>query len=187
MSGIASEIKSILKYPEYKKELNEQALEQFLSFQYSALEETFFKGIYRLEPGSFLRWKSGSIILEIQKYFEPSLQPEAGKTEREWLEAVDHVVKDSVKAHEIADVEVGTFLSGGVDSGLIASEFGGKRAYTVGFGQEKATTTRSSMHEAQPSSAALIIRAGESASRNSGRPYPKSSTTWMSPWVMPLQ
>ena len=59
----ASEIKSILKYPEYRKALNEQALEQFLSFQYSALEETFFKGIYRLEPGSFLRWKSGSIIL----------------------------------------------------------------------------------------------------------------------------
>ena len=47
----ASEIKSILKYPEYQKALNEQALEQYLSFQYSALEETFFKGIYRLEPG----------------------------------------------------------------------------------------------------------------------------------------
>ena len=133
----ASEIKSILKYPEYQKALNEQALEQYLSFQYSALEETFFKGIYRLEPGSFLRWKSGSIILEIQKYFEPSLQPETGKTEREWLESVDRVIKDSVAVHEIADVEVGTFLSGGVDSGLIASEFGGKRAYTVGFGQEK--------------------------------------------------
>lgn len=132
----ASEIKSILKYPGYQKELNEQALEQFLSFQYSALEETFFKGIYRLEPGSFLRWKSGSIILELQKYFEPSLQPETGKAESEWLEAVDRTIKDSVKAHEIADVEVGTFLSGGVDSGLIASEFGGKKAYTVGFGQE---------------------------------------------------
>ena len=133
----ASEIKSILKYPEYKKELNEQALEQFLSFQYSALEETFFKGIYRLEPGSFLRWRSGSIILEIQKYFEPTLKPEEGKTGKEWLSAVDEVIKNSVKAHEIADVEIGTFLSGGVDSGLIASEFGGKRAYTVGFGQEK--------------------------------------------------
>ena len=112
----ASEIKSILKYPEYKKELNEQALEQFLSFQYSALEETFFKGIYRLEPGSFLRWRSGSIILEIQKYFEPTLKPEEGKTGKEWLSAVDEVIKNSVKAHEIADVEIGTFLSGGVDS-----------------------------------------------------------------------
>lgn len=133
----ASEIKSILKYPEYKKEMNEEALEQFLSFQYSALEETFFKGVYRLEPGSFLRWRAGSIILEIQKYFSPSLKPEEGKTEKEWLEAVDNVIKDSVRAHEIADVEIGTFLSGGVDSGLIASEFGGEKAYTVGFGQEK--------------------------------------------------
>lgn len=133
----ASEIKSILKYPDYRKELNEEALEQFLSFQYSALEETFFKGIYRLEPGSFLRWRAGSIILEIQKYFDPSLKPETGRTEKEWLEDVDQALKDSVKAHEIADVEIGTFLSGGVDSGLIASEFGGQKAYTVGFGQEK--------------------------------------------------
>jgi len=133
----ASEIKSILKYPEYKKELNEQALEQFLSFHYSVLEETFFKGIYRLEPGRFLYWRSGSMMLEIQKYFEPSLSPVEGKGEREWLEAVDQVIKDSVEAHKIADVEIGAYLSGGVDSGLIASEFGGKRAYTVGFGREK--------------------------------------------------
>lgn len=133
----ASEIKSILRYPEYEKKLNEQALEQFLSFQYSVLEETFFKEIYCLKPGSFLRWRCGSLTLEIQKYFEPSLSPEEGKSEKEWMREVGQVIKDSVEAHQIADVEIGTFLSGGVDSGLIASEFGGKRAYTVGFGQEK--------------------------------------------------
>jgi len=132
----ASEIKSILKYPEYKKELNERALEQFLSFQYSAMEESFFRGIYRLEPGCFLRYRIGSIILELQKYFEPSLAPENGRSEKSWVDEIDRVVADSVEAHETADVEVGTFLSGGVDSSLVAGEFHGKQAYTVGFGQE---------------------------------------------------
>ena len=50
----ASEIKSILAFPGYKREVNRLALEQYLSFQYSALEETFFKGIYKLMPGHVL-------------------------------------------------------------------------------------------------------------------------------------
>ncbi len=132
----ASEIKSILKYPEYKKELNEEALEEYLSFQYSVLEESFFKGIYRLEPGHFLRYRVGSVILEIQKYFEPSLRPQLGRGEEEWISEIDKKLDGSVQAHMESDVEIGTFLSGGVDSGILAKKFTGKRAYTVGFGQE---------------------------------------------------
>ena len=132
----ASEIKSILRFPGYEKRLNEEALEQYLSFQYSALEETFFKGIYRLQPGTFLRWRVGDGAPEIQTYFEPSLVPREDKREEEWTEDVDRAMKDSAVAHSVADVEIGVFLSGGVDSGLIASEFEGKKAYTVGFGQE---------------------------------------------------
>lgn len=132
----ASEIKSILKYPAYEKKLNEEALEQYLSFQYSALEETFFKGIFRLEPGHCLQYQPGSIVLRIHRYFSPELAPEEWKSEEILTDKVDKVIENSVKAHMEADVEVGCFLSGGVDSGLIASEFTGKKAYTVGFGQE---------------------------------------------------
>ncbi len=132
----ASEIKSILRYPGYQKEVNEEALEQFLSFQYSVLEESFFKGIYRLEPGHFLRYRAGSIVLELQKYFEPVLEPWEGKEEESWLDEIDVAVAQSIQAHMESDVEIGTYLSGGVDSGLVAREFTGKRAYTVGFGQE---------------------------------------------------
>lgn len=132
----ASEIKSILKYPGYKKKLNEEAMEQYLSFQYSALEETFFKGIFRLEPGHFLRYHPGDGAPEICRYFSPELAPKAWKSEEFLRDLVDKTVEHSVKAHMEADVEIGCFLSGGVDSGLIASEFTGKRTYTVGFGQE---------------------------------------------------
>lgn len=133
----ASEIKAILHHPAYKKELNEEALEQYLSFQYSVLDETFFKDIYSLPPGSFLSYRAGSVLLQIRKYFEPALEPLEDMEEEEWIGLIDRTVNRSVAAHMEADVEIGAFLSGGVDSGLLASEFSGKKVYTVGFGLEE--------------------------------------------------
>lgn len=133
----ASEIKGILPHPAYEKRLNEEALEQYLSFQYSALEETFFQGIYQLKPGHFLKYERGGRPRTC-RYFLPELAPEAmGKSgrerEAEWVERLDRTVAESVDAHMVADVEIGTFLSGGVDSALIAKEFSGSKAFTVGF------------------------------------------------------
>lgn len=78
----ASEIKSILQFPGCPREVNEEALEQYLSFQYSVLDETFFKGIYKLPPGSFLTYKNGH--LEIKRYFSPSLFPKKTKMKEEF-------------------------------------------------------------------------------------------------------
>lgn len=135
----ASEIKGILPYPGYEKRLNEEALEQYLSFQYSVLEETFFKDIFQLRPGHFLKYGADDGFLELTRYFVPELKPETvngrgQKSVEEWVQRLDWAVQDSVKAHMTADVEVGAFLSGGVDSCLVAAEFTGKRAFTVGFG-----------------------------------------------------
>ena len=135
----ASEIKGILPHPSYRKKMNPEALDQDLSFQYSVLENTFFQGIRQLLPGHFLTYKKGDTSLSPKRYFLPELIPEpsAGqKTAKEWVDRLDQVVSESVKAHMIADVEVGTFLSGGVDSSLIASEFTGSKTFTVGFGSE---------------------------------------------------
>lgn len=111
----ASEIKGILPHPSYRKKMNPEALEQYLSFQYSVLENTFFQGIRQLLPGHFLTYKKGDTSLSPKRYFLPELIPEpsAGqKTAKEWVDRLDQVVSESVKAHMIADVEVGTFLSG---------------------------------------------------------------------------
>ena len=78
----ASEIKSILQFPGVPKKLNERALEQYLSFQYSVLEETFFEGIYRLPPGCMLFYRQGKY--EICRYFQPKLQPRRGVRWRIW-------------------------------------------------------------------------------------------------------
>ena len=63
-----SEIKSFLEHPHFKKELNTAALENYLTFQYSAAEETFFKGVYRLQPAHWFRYKEGK--MEIRRYWD---------------------------------------------------------------------------------------------------------------------
>lgn len=127
----SSEIKSILEFPNFNKELNEEALEQYLSFQYSVLPETFFKGIFRLSAGHYMIFKEGK--LEIERYFDPMMEPSNKTDINKVVTEIENVVHDTVDAHMIADVEVGSLLSSGVDSSYVVSEFPGKKTFTVGF------------------------------------------------------
>ena len=130
----ASEIKSILEYPGYQKKVNEEALEQYLSFQYSVLPETFFKGIYRLLPGHYLIYENQQV--KTVRYFRPSLEPGERKSQARLTEEVEMAVRQSVRRHLVSDVEVGSFLSSGVDSSLITALSGCDKTFTVGFEQE---------------------------------------------------
>lgn len=126
-----SEIKSILEYPGIKKEVNEEALEQYLSFQYSVLPETFFKGIFKLPAGHYMFYKNGK--MEIERYFDPLMEPKQSSDLEETVSYIEEVVSDTVDAHMVADVEVGSLLSSGVDSSYVVSEFPGDKTFTVGF------------------------------------------------------
>ncbi|MBE6008695.1 MAG: asparagine synthase (glutamine-hydrolyzing) [Lachnospiraceae bacterium] len=130
-----SEIKGMLEHPSIKKEVNKEALENYLTFQYSVLPETFFKGIYKLMPGHMLILENGKV--EIKRYWEPVLEPTKGKSLEETVEEIDKAMQDSIKAHKISDVEVGSFLSSGVDSSYVAACFNGDKTFTVGFDYEK--------------------------------------------------
>lgn len=125
-----SEIKSFIEYPGFKKEVNPIALENYLSFQYSVLEETFFKGVYKLMPGHYLKYKDGKV--DIIRYFEPMFKPQQMKLQ-EAIKAVDTTLQESIKMHKVSDVEVGSFLSSGVDSSYVAATFKGDKTFTVGF------------------------------------------------------
>lgn len=127
----ASEIKSILEYPGYKKAINRAALQAYLTFQYSVLPETFFKGIYKLMPGHTITFAEGKIA--INRYFEPTFEPEKGLTLSEWVDRIDEATKDSVEHHMISDVEVASLLSSGVDSSYLVARYGGAKTFTVGF------------------------------------------------------
>ena len=126
-----SEIKSILEYPAYKREVNLSALQAYLTFQYSVLPETFFKGIYKLMPGHYMIYKDGKLTIE--RYFEPTFEPEHGLTKDEWVDRIDKATKDSVDYHMISDVEVASLLSSGVDSSYLVARYSGTKTFTVGF------------------------------------------------------
>ena len=115
-------LRVFLAFPGYERKVNQKALEQYLSFQYAPLEETFFKGIYKLMPGHMLLYKNGNY--EIKTYFKTKLTPGKwnSKTNMDQLRSqLAEILKDSVKHHMLSDVEVGAFLSGG--SGLRVSGF----------------------------------------------------------------
>lgn len=129
-----SEIKSFLAFPDFKKEVNTVALENYLTFQYSVLDETFFKGVYKLKPGHYLVYKDGKI--DVKRYFQPKFEPEKAGLQ-DTIKKIEDVMLDSVKTHKISDVEVGSFLSSGVDSSFVAATFKGDKTFTVGFDYEK--------------------------------------------------
>lgn len=131
----ASEIKSILQFPKFEKKFNKNALDKYLSFQYSVPPETFFEGVYCLLPGHFAWYKNGK--LKITRYFEPNFEPDESLTLEESIEKIETVFKDSVKIHKVSDVEVGCFLSSGVDSSYVSTYFSGQKAFTVGFGNDE--------------------------------------------------
>lgn len=125
-----SEIKSFLDHPDFKKELNEQALGNYLSFQYSPTEETFFKDVYKLPPAHSFNFKDGKLTKT--RYFRPEFNETDGVLEY-FSDLADKAVRESVSAHKIADVEVGSFLSSGIDSSYIAEAAKVDKTFTVGF------------------------------------------------------
>lgn len=127
----ASEIKSILEYPKFKKKFNRKALDSYLSFQYAVPPETFFEGVYCLMPGHYLWYKDGEV--ETTRYFEARFNPNEEMTEEEAVDRIEKVFENSVNAHKIADVEVGCFLSSGVDSSYVSTYFADQKTFTVGF------------------------------------------------------
>lgn len=134
----ASEIKSILKHPAYHRELNREALEQYLCFQFSALPETFFKGVFKLPPAHCLTVHANG-SLEMERYWQPEFCSDNTRSEEATVNAIDQVMRESVRYHNVADVEVGSFLSSGIDSSYMAAclakENPAIKTFTVGFAE----------------------------------------------------
>ncbi len=130
-----SEIKAFLPHPDFKKELNTAALENYLTFQYSPTEETFFSNVFKLLPAHFFRFKDGR--MEIKRYWDIHFNEDNTPDMDEWVDRISDTFKNSVEAHKIADVEVGSFLSSGVDSSYVASVANVDKTFTVGFGEDE--------------------------------------------------
>ena len=126
----ASEIKALLEHPDFKKEFNGEILSAYLCFNSVPTEESFFKGVFKLKPGYYLLYKSGRI--DIERFFKLEFD-ETKQDEDELVNKIKNVMEDSVEHHKIADVEVGSFLSSGVDSSYVVSLLKPNKTFTASF------------------------------------------------------
>ena len=131
-----SEIKSFLVHPDFDKELNKEMLGAYLTFSFTPGRKTFFKDVYKLEPGHYMVYDLKKNTYDVVKYFKL----EFTNTEKSYGEVVNEIskmMKDSVKHHLISDVEVGSFLSSGIDSSYLVSMARPDKTYTVGYENRK--------------------------------------------------
>lgn len=130
-----SEIKSFMEHPGFDKVFNEDALGNYLSFQFVPGNETFFKGVFCLQPGHYFFYEKEE--LKITRYFEPHFTGNCKKSFKEVVDDIEAVMKESVKMHKISDVEVASYLSSGVDSSYLTYLGQVDRTFTVGFDEGK--------------------------------------------------
>lgn len=127
-----SEIKSFLAHPKFKKELNKELLGAYLTFSFTPTDETFFKNVYRLPGGYSMTIDVKKRKIKKERYYKV----EFSSTKEDFTTMVNEISKtmeDSVKHHLISDVEVGSFLSSGVDSSYLVSLAKPDKTYTIGF------------------------------------------------------
>ena len=134
-----SEIKSFLAHPDFKKELNEERLPEYLSIEYIPNEETMFKNVYKLPGAHMFTWKDG--CMDIRRYYDIRYHIDETPSLEEWEKRITDTFAESVAAHQIADVEVGCFLSSGVDSSFVVNEVAKGtphvKSFSVGYEEEK--------------------------------------------------
>lgn len=126
----ASEIKSFLDQPDFNKELNKDIVSSYLSFSFTPTKETLFKNVYRVDPGTYLIYKDGK--LKEKRYYNIKFNINK-KGYDETVDEISKVMSESVERHMISDVEVGSFLSSGVDSSYLVALAKPDKTYTVGY------------------------------------------------------
>lgn len=127
-----SEIKSFLAHPKFKKELNKELLGPYLTFSFTPTDETFFKNVYRLPGGCSMTINVKTREIKIERYFKVDFTS-SNESFDEMVDKISEVMTDSTKHHLISDVEVGSFLSSGVDSSYLVSLAKPDKTYTIGF------------------------------------------------------
>jgi len=139
----ASEIKALVEARVVAPEINYPALPDYLANHATSGEETLFRGVKRLLPGHTLIWRDG--LVEIRKYWELSFAHEGhpALSDHDAIEQWTELFREAVRSHLMADVPLGVFLSGGIDSSAIAAMMSGLsperiKTFSVGFAEREA-------------------------------------------------
>jgi len=129
-----SEIKALLASNLIERELNIDAVGQFLAWEYIPGEATLFKSILKLEPAKLIEIDLNHPVCKPETYWDvPHTEEILNRKIEEWEEEVDQKIRQCVKRQLVSDVPLGAFLSGGVDSSLVVSAMGDARTFSIGF------------------------------------------------------
>ncbi|MEG2813649.1 MAG: asparagine synthase (glutamine-hydrolyzing), partial [Oscillospiraceae bacterium] len=129
-----SEIKSFFPHPNFKAELFEEHLPDYLTFSCVPGYDTFFRNVFKLPPAHFYEYENGKMTKT--RYFTPEFKMDENRSEESFVDEISKTFKESVSRHKLSDVEVGCFLSSGVDSSYVACELSKLqkvKTYTIGF------------------------------------------------------
>ena len=130
-----SEIKAFLDHPDFKKEFNAKPLAAYLCYNSVPTQETFFKGVKRVQPGHFVIVRADGSVEDA--CYRTLTFNETAMSLGEASKAIGAAMAESVRYHQIADVEVGSFLSSGIDSSYLVALARPDKTYTVGYEDER--------------------------------------------------
>ena len=133
----ASELKAVLQVPEIERTLNFNAVNHLFSFLSTPHTESIIEGVHKLEPGHFLT-ASAEEGISVEPYWNVKFEPDYGKSEEYFVERLRELLQESVRLRMIADVPLGAFLSGGIDSSAIVATMAGisstpVKTFSIGF------------------------------------------------------
>ena len=133
----ATQIKDLFGQTGFEKALNRELVQFFLGFTYVPGEETLFKGVYKLEPGGFLRFGKGG--LELGRYWELTFEPDESKTLEEWADEISDAMDASLQSICDEDERPDSFLSGGVDSSYILAKSRAENGFCCAYEDQQAS------------------------------------------------
>lgn len=185
--AFASELKALLRHPQITREIDREALEAYLVLGYVPGELSIFRGVRKLLPGSTAVFDESGFRSE--RYYVPRVEPGAWKADvREYEADLLKKLRVAVERRLVADVEVGIFLSGGIDSSLIAALAAERhpriRTFSIGFSEAafdesahaaRVAKTLGTEHIARSLDPAALIDATEHIAANFDEPFADAS------------
>ncbi len=140
--AFASELQALRCVPQCTLQIEPQALGQYLHLQYIPAPQTIFREVWKLPPASRMSVSFEGRVTGPEEYWQLEFRPNRRRSRAEWLEALDEVLRDSVRAHLVADVPFGAFLSGGVDSSAVVAYMAEVldrpvQTFTIGFEEQE--------------------------------------------------
>ena len=120
----ASELKGLLAHPDVERRVEPQSLEDYLALGYVPDPNSIYRGISKLPPGHWLSWRAGEPAPSPRQYWDVPFKITAGVTVDEAAERLRALLDDAVASQMVADVPLGAFLSGGVDSSAVVASMG---------------------------------------------------------------